>query len=227
MCDNWVQERIERRDSVRYRSGKKRPTVWMTSSREAQGRWISTLTFARCEEARCWRYDWPCGAFTGRGRARVGLASKLLSAPLTSSVLRVTSRKTLSLSLCFAPRVFRASLQSACSWDLPCGRRSVMRCLWAPMHEMADGRKILQLLWLSWGASVKWGINPCWCPLYSKILSLTRGQFGKGQQMSCAKQLDNRMWELYSEFNNSMQSYTVMHKIFDHCFCCIWAAGSP
>lgn len=87
----------------------------MTSSREAQGQWIPMLTFARCKEARCERYDRPCGALTGRGTSSYGVGFKALG---RSSVLGVTARKVL---LCFAPRVFEHPFTRRVSGACPVG----------------------------------------------------------------------------------------------------------
>lgn len=170
MCHNRARQQTERKHRVPYRSGEKRPSVWMTSSREAQGRWISAATRARCEEARFFR-DATDPVVRSQDVEELvwGLPSKLLSAPLTSS-----PREKL---LCFCSQTFQASLQSASFWGPPGGAAEFAARAANPAREMADGRKMIQWLWLPWSAGAKWRVlmNPCWRPLCGENIESHEG----------------------------------------------------
>lgn len=92
----------------------------------------------------------------------------------------------LKLPLCFAPRVFKHPSSKRGSGACPVGGR--VRCAGCE-PKAGDGRwkkkRSVAVTPLGCKCKVTRVINPFWRPLYSKILSLTGGQFGEGHQILC------------------------------------------
>lgn len=153
---------------------------------------------------------------------------------VSSFNLARAARHPLKLLLCFAPRVFKHPSSKRGSGACPVGGR--VQCAGCE-PKAGDGRwkknRSVAVTPLGCKCKVTRVINPFWRPLYSKILSLTGGQFGEGHQILCCplfKEDGLRLrssltitcgtctwvWKkmTWGEFNNLMQSWCCFFCFF-------------